>query len=95
MWVNHIAFNAPTREALDAHRMRWTGHGHRVVEVDHGFCVSIYITDPSGNMVEFCHTTRPFDENDRLEAERLLADPRPPLTSDARITMHEPEVASI
>ncbi len=94
-WVNHIAFNAPTREALDAHRARWTDLGHRVIEVDHGFCVSIYIADPSGNMVEFCHTTRPFDESDRRDAHRLLADPEPPLTSDAAITVHEPAAASV
>ena len=95
LWVNHIAFDAPTREHLDAHRTRWTEHGHRVVEVDHGFCLSIYITDPSGNMVEFCHSTRPFDESDRREAEILLNDPSPPLTSDAVVTMHEPESARI
>jgi catechol 2,3-dioxygenase-like lactoylglutathione lyase family enzyme len=95
VWVNHIAFNAPTRRDLDAHRRRWTDHGHRVIEVDHGFCVSIYITDPSGNMVEFCHSTKPFDAADRIEAERLLADPHPPLTNDADVTVHEPEAAGV
>lgn len=95
VWVNHIAFDAPTKGALDAHRARWTDHGHTVAEVDHGFCVSIYITDPSGNMVEFCHSTRPFDDNDRLEAQRLLDDPNPPLTSDAVVTVHKPVSSAV
>jgi catechol 2,3-dioxygenase-like lactoylglutathione lyase family enzyme len=89
-WVNHIAFDAPTRDDLDARRRCWQEHGHRVMEVDHEFCVSIYLRDPSGNLVEFCHTTRPFTDDERRLAADLLADPAPPLTSDARITVHEP-----
>ena len=89
-WVNHLAFDAPTREDLDARRRCWQSHGHRVLEVDHEFCVSIYLTDPSGNTVEFCHTTRPFTDDERRQAAELLADPSPPLSNDARITLHEP-----
>jgi len=88
-WVNHIAFDAPTQESLDAHRERWQRHGHRVLEVDHEFCVSIYIRDPSGNMVEFCHTTRPFTAAEQATALALLNDPRPHLENDARATIHE------
>lgn len=91
-WVNHIAFDAPTREALDAHRERWQRHGHTVLEIDHEFCVSIYLRDPSGNMVEFCHTTRPFTDDERALAERILHDPAPPLTDDAKVTIHPPVV---
>jgi hypothetical protein len=48
------------------------------MEVDHGWCLSVYATDPNGILVEFCVTT---DANfaDRAEAERLLAEPAPPL----------------
>jgi catechol 2,3-dioxygenase-like lactoylglutathione lyase family enzyme len=88
-WVNHIAFDAPTRESLDAHRRRWQEHGHTVLEVDHEFCVSIYIRDPSGNMVEFCHTTRPFTAEEKATAIALLSDPHPPLVNDAKATIHE------
>jgi hypothetical protein len=28
-WVNHVAFDAPTREALDHHRERWTERRRR------------------------------------------------------------------
>jgi catechol 2,3-dioxygenase-like lactoylglutathione lyase family enzyme len=89
-WVNHLAFDAPTREALDAHRERWQRHGHTVLEVDHEFCVSIYLRDPSGNMVEFCHTTREFTPEERARAQELLLDPHPPLEKDAKVTIHRP-----
>ena len=94
-WVNHIAFDAPTQESLDAHRERWQRHGHRVLEVDHEFCVSIYIRDPSNNIVEFCHTTRPFTPEEKVHAFELLADPHPPLEKNARVTMHEPIGAEV
>ncbi|MGI9644627.1 MAG: VOC family protein [Ilumatobacteraceae bacterium] len=93
-WVNHVAFDAPTREALDAHRRRWQEHGQRVLEVDHEFCVSIYIRDPSGNMVEFCHTTRTFTAEERVRALELLGDPRPELEKEYRATIHEPAAAA-
>jgi catechol 2,3-dioxygenase-like lactoylglutathione lyase family enzyme len=89
-WVNHIAFDAPTREALDAHRVRWQQHGHTVLEVDHDFCVSIYLRDPSGNMVEFCHTTREFTPEDKIHALELLHDPRPALEDALGFTVHHP-----
>lgn len=91
-WVNHIAFDAPTRDALDAHRSRWQQHGKTVLEVDHGFCVSIYITDPSNNMVEFCHTTQDFTDEDRRQAAERLMDPRPAFDDAADITVHHPTV---
>jgi catechol 2,3-dioxygenase-like lactoylglutathione lyase family enzyme len=89
-WVNHIAFDAPTREVLDSHRARWQEHGYTVLEVDHEFCVSIYIRDPSNNMVEFCHTTRPFTADERLRAHELLLDPRPELEKEYSATIHKP-----
>ncbi len=89
-WVNHIAFDAATRADLDAHRERWQRSGHTVLEIDHDFCVSIYIRDPSGNMVEFCHTTRPFSDEERMRAVELLNDPRPPLEKQFGHTLHEP-----
>lgn len=91
-WVNHIAFDAPTRAALDAHRTRWQQHGHTVIEVDHGFCVSIYLTDPSGNMVEFCQTTGEFTDEDRRQATERLLDPQPSFDDDAKIIVHRPTI---
>lgn len=90
-WVNHVAFDAPTLEALTARRERWQAHGITVFEIDHGFCTSIYATDPNGILVEFCCTTRPFtDDERRWAADNVLAaspelDTTPPPTA-----VHEP-----
>jgi catechol 2,3-dioxygenase-like lactoylglutathione lyase family enzyme len=78
-WVNHIAFDAPTMADLERHRDRWRSHGHTVLEVNHDFCISIYIRDPSGNMVEFCHTVRPFTDAETKRAFDLLSSGDPEL----------------
>ncbi|HEV7886504.1 MAG TPA: VOC family protein [Acidimicrobiales bacterium] len=93
-WVNHLAFDAPTLDDLAAHRQRWQEHGHTVAEVDHGFCRSIYITDPNGILVEFCCDVRPLDHADAEEAERLLHADRPPLSDPPAVTVHRPVVRS-
>jgi catechol 2,3-dioxygenase-like lactoylglutathione lyase family enzyme len=72
-FVNHIAFGAGDLDELEARKDRWLANGHDVVRIDHGWCVSIYANDPSGNMVEFCTTTRVFDERDRRVAHERLA----------------------
>ena len=89
-WVNHIAFDAPTVEDLHRHRDRWRSHGHHVLEVDHEFCTSIYIRDPSGNMVEFCHTNRAFSTDELADAHRLLHDSSPAMNGHAAATVHKP-----
>jgi catechol 2,3-dioxygenase-like lactoylglutathione lyase family enzyme len=77
-WTNHVAFHAADRPEIDRRREHWLAHGVDVMEVDHGWCLSIYATDPNGILVEFCTTTDPGFA-DRAEAERLLADPAPPM----------------
>ena len=94
VWVNHLAFDAPTAEALDTARQRWQDHGETVTEIDHGWCRSIYTMDPNGILVEFCHSTRAFTDEDRAEAERLLRDPQPALEDPPPITIHRPTVSS-
>jgi catechol 2,3-dioxygenase-like lactoylglutathione lyase family enzyme len=91
-WVNHLAFDAATLDDLAAHRRRWQEHGHTVAEVDHGFCVSIYTTDPNGIMVEFCCDTRPLNEADAAEALELLTAESPPLEDPPPVTIHRPVV---
>ncbi len=91
-WVNHLAFDAATLDDLAEHRERWRAHGHTVVEVDHEFCVSIYITDPNGILVEFCCDTRPLDERDAAEAAELLAAENPPLSAVPDVRFHAPVV---
>lgn len=77
VYLNHIAFDAPDLDALAAARDRWTAHGLDVMELDHEWCRSIYTLDPSGIMVEWCTTTRVFDDEDRAAAARDLLDPAP------------------
>jgi catechol 2,3-dioxygenase-like lactoylglutathione lyase family enzyme len=95
-WVNHIAFDAPDMDALQRHRDRWRSHGHKVLEVDHDFCVSIYIRDPSNNMVEFCHSTREFSAEEKSNALKWVADPKPPLDDyEPKVTVWDPLTESV
>jgi catechol 2,3-dioxygenase-like lactoylglutathione lyase family enzyme len=88
VWANHLAFHADDREDLDGRMRRWLECGHDVAEIDHGFCVSVYTTDPNGTMVEWCMDTRPLDERDRREADALLADPNPRLETPPEPVFH-------
>jgi catechol 2,3-dioxygenase-like lactoylglutathione lyase family enzyme len=99
-FVNHIAFGADSLDELDDCKDRWLRNGHDVVRVDHGWCVSIYANDPSGTMVEFCCTTRVFDEADhRIANERAVAlsppiDHTPPNTDFFLAAEHAASVTS-
>lgn len=93
-WVNHVAFNAATLDELGAITRRWQERGITVAEVDHGFCTSIYTTDPNGILVEFCCITRPLDAADAAEAERLLFADSPPLEGPPPVKLHRPVVRS-
>jgi catechol 2,3-dioxygenase-like lactoylglutathione lyase family enzyme len=87
-WVNHLAFAARDdehyRECLD----RWLDFGIDVVEIDHDWCKSIYATDPSGTLVEWCILTRALTDDDRDEAQRMLADPSPALVEPKMPVIH-------
>ena len=66
-------------------------NGQTVLEVDHEFCISIYITDPSGNMVEFCHSVREFTAEEKAHAAATVANPSPELeTTPPKITVWPP-----
>jgi catechol 2,3-dioxygenase-like lactoylglutathione lyase family enzyme len=93
-WTNHLAFDAPTLDALAEQRRRWQDFGLHVAEIDHGWCTSIYVNDPNDILVEFCTTTQPFTDADRAEAARLLADTSPELEAAPEATFHAPTVAA-
>jgi catechol 2,3-dioxygenase-like lactoylglutathione lyase family enzyme len=78
-WANHVAFAARDLADLEARRRRWLDHGHDVLEIDHGWCRSIYTDDPNGIVVEFCTTTRALGPGDRADGARLLAVSNPPV----------------
>ena len=78
-WTNHLAFAAPDLDALTAARERWRAHGYDVLQIDHGWCTSIYVDDPNGIAVEWCCTTRAFTAADADEADDLRRADQPPL----------------
>lgn len=94
-WVNHVAFDSPTLEHLEAMRERWRENGCYVAHVDHGFCQSIYTTDPNGITVEFCCTTRELDAGDIAEAEALMAADEPELSPAPDATFFPPVAPAV
>ena len=72
VWVNHAAFTS-TVEHQAAVRERMAADGVApLMEVDHGWCQSLYYLDPNGIMVELCRDT-PGMPDDRATAADLLA----------------------
>ena len=78
-WVNHVAFAVDTMEDLWVRCRRWQAYGIDVVELDHGFCRSIYARDPNGILVEFACTVAPLGAEDEETAARLLGAGEPEL----------------
>ena len=71
IWVNHIAFGAD-RDTQEAARARFEAAGIApLMDIDHGWCHSLYYLDPNGIMVEFCRDTPGF-EPDPERAHALL-----------------------
>jgi catechol 2,3-dioxygenase-like lactoylglutathione lyase family enzyme len=87
VWVNHIAFGA-TEEFQKEVRGRLDAAGiDPVMEVDHGWCHSLYYLDPNQILIEFCRDTPGFEPNPE-EAHALLTAtvrPRPP----ANVIIHK------
>jgi glyoxylase I family protein len=72
VWVNHVAFRA-TKERQDEVRTRMTEAGHApLMELDHGWCQSLYYQDPNGIMVEFCRDSPGFTP-DPQTAHQLIS----------------------
>jgi catechol 2,3-dioxygenase-like lactoylglutathione lyase family enzyme len=78
-WANHIAFRLDTLEELEAMTKRMHERGiEQIMQIDHGWCTSIYTLDPNGIMVEFCVTTNAEQFNDQSEEEALRLLRQPP-----------------
>ena len=75
--MNHLAFSAEDLDDVARRRDRWLAYGRDVLEIDHGWCTSIYTEDPNGIIVEFCVLTKPFTAEDRRVALELLNDANP------------------
>jgi catechol 2,3-dioxygenase-like lactoylglutathione lyase family enzyme len=87
-WVNHIAFAASDLDDIAARRDRWVEAGHDVMEIDHGFCTSIYTMDPNQVLVEFCTDTQPYTQADKDHALALLFAESPELEDPPTPTFH-------
>ncbi len=76
VWVNHVAVRVDAeRQALL--RQRLVAGGYAVtLDLDHGWCRSLYFTDPNGILLELCCDTTGIP-TDRAEAERLRVAPPP------------------
>ena len=71
VWVNHVAFKADEARQ-QAVKARMDAEGiEPLMEVDHGWCQSLYYVDPNGIMVEFCRDT-PGIEPDHDGARALF-----------------------
>ena len=85
-WANHIAFRLDTLEELEVMKKQLHERGiDQLMEVDHGWCTSIYLMDPNGIMVEFCVTTdaKAFEQSEE-EALRLLRLPPSEIAEEER-----------
>lgn len=92
--TNHLAFTAADLDDLERHKQRWLAHGLTVLEIDHGWIVSIYTEDPDGIAVEFATITRPLTDVDAAAAVELLHDDNPPVSDhEPEIRFHVPETA--
>ena len=57
VWVNHVAFTATEDQQLAAKARMEAAGVEPLMEIDHGWCHSLYYLDPNGIMVEFCRDT--------------------------------------
>jgi catechol 2,3-dioxygenase-like lactoylglutathione lyase family enzyme len=85
-WANHIAFRLDTIEELNdqVKFMHDNGVGD-ILEINHGWCTSIYTKDPNGITVEFCVTTDAagFEQSEDEALKQLRLPP-------SEIREHEP-----
>ena len=94
-WANHIAFRLDTMEELEAMTKRMHERGiEQIMQIDHGWCTSIYTLDPNGIMVEFCVTTdaEQFSDQSEEEALRLL---RLPSSEFAEVDRKETSIGKL
>lgn len=79
-WVNHLAFDVPTLDALESRKECWRDHGLTVPQIQFENALSIYAVDPNGIMVEFSHTLKPYGDDDRARAQRDVLAEKPALS---------------
>lgn len=77
VWVNHVAFSA-TAERQEEVRALMTAAGREpLMDIDHGWCHSLYYLDPNDIMVEFCRDTPGIPRDTTLAHQMTSALPEP------------------
>jgi glyoxylase I family protein len=77
IWVNHYAFRADEPRVAEV-RKKLAGEGiEPEMEVDHGWCHSVYFKDPNGILIEFCRDTPGFTPDPENARALLTAVPQP------------------
>ncbi len=75
VWVNHVAFRA-TQERQEQARASLKAMGKEPhMELDHGWCKSLYALDPNGILIEFCRDVEglpAFTEENRTAALAMI-----------------------
>ena len=73
VWVNHVAFGATAGKQDDV-RTRMEAAGiDPIMDLDHGWCHSLYYLDPNGILVELCRDTPGFTPDAELAKSLLHA----------------------
>ena len=92
-WVNHLAFDAVDLDGIESGKQRWLDCGYDVMEVDHGFCVSIYTMDPNRILVEWCADTAPYTAEDEARANEVLTSELPSFDEAPAPVFHSAKAA--
>jgi catechol 2,3-dioxygenase-like lactoylglutathione lyase family enzyme len=80
-WVNHIAFAADEARQNEVRSRMTTAGIDPYMELDHGWCHSLYYLDPNGIMVELCRDTPGFEPDP--DGARALLGATPGTQSDS------------
>ena len=80
VWVNHVALRG-TSERVEKLKSILAAEGIKLeMDIDHGWCKSIYMVDPNGILVEYCVDSPGFvpDEAEALRVMRATSPPTRP-----------------
>jgi glyoxylase I family protein len=81
VWVNHVAFKATAERQEQARSLMAEAGIAPMMELDHGWCHSLYFVDPNGIMIEFCRDTPGFAHDPEAAHRLLTAVPPAPVAS--------------